>query len=69
MNIDKAIIFRGREKTDGKWVEGNYVHYTRNGDYHIIRTAEDGIEYHIYRDSLQIKRMWEEEDNGWWENV
>lgn len=51
----REIIFRGRKKDDGQWVEGNYHHNKRKGTFHAITDFDHNNTYHIYRDSLQMK--------------
>ncbi len=55
MSTQREIIFRGRRKDTGEWIEGNYHHNIRKGEFHIIRDKEHNQEYHIYRESLQLK--------------
>lgn len=51
----REIIFRGRSKETGEWVEGNYFHNKRKGEFHaiIVKMSNDTIR--IYRESLQLK--------------
>lgn len=59
----KEIIFRARSKEDGRWVEGNYHHNLRKGEYHFISPKETNENIEVYRESLQIKNYldkWED---------
>lgn len=60
----REIIFRGRSKETGEWVEGNYHHNRRKGEYHSISPKETNEEVRIYRESLQMKNY-----NNEWEDV
>lgn len=60
----REIIFRGRSKETGEWVEGNYHHNIRKWEYHSIAPKETNIETKIYRESLQIKNYMDE-----WEEI
>ena len=64
MKMYREIIFRGRKKDTGEWVEGNYFHNIRKGESHSIFDKESNIDYEIYRESLQMKGY-----NGEWEQV
>jgi hypothetical protein len=60
MSKQREIIFRGRRKDTGEWVEGNYIHNKRKGEFHIIRNQEFNEDHFIYRESLQLKDFDEE---------
>ena len=53
-SVFREIIFRGRKKDDGEYIEGNYVHNIRKGTFHAIIDKEHNQTYHIYRESLQM---------------
>lgn len=55
MSMPREIIFRGRKKETGEWIEGNYIHNVRKGEFHAIIDKEHNNTHHIYRDSLQMK--------------
>ena len=59
-NVREEIIFRGRSKETGEWVEGNYHHNIRKGSWHGVSPKETNEMTEIYRESLQIKSF-----NGW----
>ena len=50
----RQIIFRARSKETGEWIEGNYHHNKRKGEYHSISKFDDNIEHKVYRESLQM---------------
>ena len=52
---NRDIVFRGRKKDDGEWVEGNYIHNKRKGTFHAIKDFDYNEVHMIYRDSLQLK--------------
>jgi len=60
----REIIFRGRDKESGQWVEGNYHHNLRKGEYHLISPKDTNIGHMIYRESLQMK-----DRGGEWKEV
>ncbi len=51
----REIIFKGRRKDTGEWIEGNYHHNLRKGEFHFISSKDDNIEHIIYRESLEMK--------------
>lgn len=51
----REIVFRGRSKETGEWIEGNYIHNLRKGEFHAIIDKVHNETYHIYRESLQMK--------------
>lgn len=57
----RQIIFRARSKETGEWIEGNYHHNKRKGEYHSISRFDDNIEHTVYRESLQMMDY----DNKW----
>jgi len=56
--MEREIIFRGRRKDNGEWIEGNYTHNLRKGTCHMIASKDDNINHLIYRESLEMKN-WE----------
>jgi hypothetical protein len=60
----REIIFRGRRKDTGEWIEGNYIHNLRKGEYHAIIDKAHNDTYHIYRESLEMKGW-----DGEWEQM
>jgi len=52
---DRELIFRGRRKDNGEWMEGNYFHNIRKGKSHNIVNKDSNEWYVIYRESLQLK--------------
>lgn len=53
----REIIFRGRRKDNGEWIEGNYHHNIRKGTWHGITNKESNETHVIYRESLQLKDL------------
>lgn len=51
----RDIVFRGRDKETGEWIEGNYTHNKRKGTFHTITDFDHNNTYMIYRESLQMK--------------
>lgn len=51
----REIIFRGRSKETGEWVEGNYHHNIRKGTWHSISPKDTNEPVMIYRESLEMK--------------
>ncbi len=51
----REIIFRGRSKETGEWIEGNYFHNQRKGTSHSIYEMYTNNLHEIYRESLQLK--------------
>lgn len=60
----REIIFRARSKETGEWIEGNYHHNIRKGEYHSISPKETNEGHRVYRESLQMKNY-----NNEWEDV
>ena len=60
----REIIFRARRKDNSEWIEGNYHHNKRKGEFHIISPKETNENFEIYRDSLHIKNY-----NNEWEDI
>lgn len=60
----REIIFRARSKETGEWVEGNYYHNFRKGEFHAIFDKYTNLSTMVYRESLQMKNY-----EGEWENV
>lgn len=59
----REIVFRGRSKATGEWVEGNYHHNIRKGCWHGISPKDTNEMVEIYRDSLELKTY----DGKWYE--
>jgi hypothetical protein len=53
--MEREILFRGRRKDNGEWVEGNYHHNIRKGEWHGITEKLFNETHLIYRESLQMK--------------
>ena len=51
----RDIIFKGRRKDTGEWIEGNYHHNKRKGTFYSIAEFSTNESYDIYRESLQMK--------------
>jgi hypothetical protein len=54
MSEQTIILFRGRRKDNGQWIEGNYHHNIRKGKWHGVRDKDTNIIQEVYFDSLQI---------------
>jgi hypothetical protein len=57
----REIIFRARSKETGEWVEGNYHHNKRKGEFHAISPKDTNEMVYVYRESLQMKDW----DSNW----
>lgn len=55
------IAFRARRADNGEWVEGNWHHNFRKGEYTSICDFASNMYYRCYRESLQIRNYW-----GFW---
>lgn len=51
----REIVFRGRRKDNGEWVEGNFHHNIRKGTFFAISPKNTNLYHEIYRESLQMK--------------
>ena len=51
----REILFRARRKDTGEWIEGNYIHNKRKGEFHAIQDQDHNDLHFIYRESLQMK--------------
>lgn len=60
----REIVFRARRKDNGEWVEGNYHHNKRKGEWHAITEFNSNNQHYIYRESLQMKNWGDE-----WEDI
>jgi hypothetical protein len=55
------ILFRARSIETGEWIEGNYMHNKRKGEFHAIINIDTNESHKIYRESLEIKNF----ENKW----
>lgn len=51
----RVIIFRGRRKDNGEWIEGAFIQKLYKGGYFLIYSYDDGTYHPIYRESLEMK--------------
>lgn len=58
------IVFKARRKDNGEWVEGNWVHNKRKGEFIAIREFTTNLDYPVYRESLHIKNKF-----GFWVQI
>lgn len=62
--MEREIIFRARRKDTGEWVEGNYHHNLRKGEFHSVSPKSTNESHEVYRESLQMKNH-----IGEWEDI
>ena len=55
MSNMRPIVFRARSKETSEWVEGNYFHNFRKGEFHAIVDFKTNENTMIYRESLEMK--------------